>query len=86
MQEKLTAEDIFKEGLEATIDVVTVLGPYCSTFDELLTIVQLALDGESGRGQLNMLMEKVQNIVKKDGPVTIQEQTPQQIRRAQRQD
>lgn len=52
------ALDGFRKSLEDVRDVTIALGPYCSTPDELLSMVELGIQND---GQLRLLLSEVTN-------------------------
>lgn len=55
-QPKLTVEQSFRESLKDVVAVVQKLAPHCNGFDDLIGMVELAINND---GQLHLLMNTV---------------------------
>ena len=53
-EQKLPAEEVFRQGLQAVVEVARKLSPYCQTVDEMVGMVELALENDA---QLKILLK-----------------------------
>lgn len=57
VEQKPTAEEVFRSSLEDVIAISEKLSPICESVDDLIGIAKLALDNA---GQLRLLMQQMQ--------------------------